>query len=250
MALSLRHRTASAHTASAHTASPGTGEHGEPAEAPATGAVRTVPAVHRIGAVIVAAVLAVFGVLGLVDGLDYSSTDGERILGLSSNGLLSTLSLVTAAVLVAAALRGHRTASTVMMAVGALFLVCALANLAVLETGWNVLAFSMANVVFSICAGLVLLTLGAYGRVSGNLPDDSPYRADRPATDADDGTGPQLPTTPAEVEAERATRDAELAVVDHRATPEQERRVTAMARVRTRAHRRRVWMEMDGRALR
>ncbi|MGY2079129.1 DUF4383 domain-containing protein [Modestobacter sp. SYSU DS0657] len=208
------------------------------------------PAVHRIGAVVVAAVLAVFGVLGLVDGLDYFSTDGERILGLSSNGLLSTISLVTAAVLVAAALHSSRTASTVMIVVGALFLVSALVNMALLETDWNFLAFSMANVIFSICAGLVLLILGAYGRVSGNLPADSPYRADRPATDEDDGTGQELPTSPAEAEAERAMRDAELAVVEHRATPEQQRRVTAMAQVRTRADRRRVWMEMDGRALR
>ncbi|MQA34818.1 DUF4383 domain-containing protein [Modestobacter roseus] len=239
MALSLRHRPSA----------PQTGDH-PGAEPPATGAARVVPAVHRIGAVVVALVIATFGVLGLLDGLAYFSTDGERILGLSSNGLLSTISLVTAAVLVAAALHSHRTASTVMIAVGTLFLVSALANLAVLETDWNFLAFSMANVIFSICAGLVLLTLGAYGRVSGNLPADSPYRADRPDTDEDDDTDQGLPTTPAEVAAERAMRDAELAVVEHRATPEQQRRVAAMAQVRTRADRRRVWMEMDGRALR
>ncbi|MGY1839904.1 MULTISPECIES: DUF4383 domain-containing protein [unclassified Modestobacter] len=240
MALSLRHRHSS----------PRTGEHTEPTEPPATGAARVVPAVHRIGAVVVAGVLATFGVLGLVDGLDYFSTDGERILGLSSNGLLSTISLVTAAVLIAAALHSSRTASTVMIAVGALFLVSALANLALLETDWNFLAFSMANVIFSIGAGLVLLTLGAYGRVSGNLPEDSPYRTDRPADDEVDDADQELPTSPAETAAERAMRDAELAVVEHRATPEQQRRVTAMAQVRTRADRRRVWMEMDGRALR
>src|SRR3954469_21028100 len=148
-----------------------------------------VPSVHRVGALVVAAVIAAFGVLGLVDGLDYFSTDGERIAGLSSNGLLSTISLVTAAVLVAAALRGSRVASTVMLVIGVLFLVSALANLAVLETGYNVLAFSMANVIFSICAGLVLLTLGAYGRVSGNLPADSPYR--RGGGAATPGTHPQ-----------------------------------------------------------
>ncbi|OMQ15363.1 hypothetical protein A7K94_0210055, partial [Modestobacter sp. VKM Ac-2676] len=236
MALSLRHRHSS----------PSTGEHTEPTEPPATGAARVVPAVHRIGAVVVAGVLATFGVLGLVDGLAYFSTDGERILGLSSNGLLSTISLVTAAVLIAAALHSSRTASTVMIVVGALFLVSALANMAVLETDWNLLAFSMANVIFSIVAGLVLLTLGAYGRVSGNLPEDSPYRTDRSADDEVDDADQELPTSPAETAAERAMRDAELAVVEHRATPEQQRRVTAMAQVRTRADRRRVWMEMDG----
>ncbi|WP_138733315.1 DUF4383 domain-containing protein [Modestobacter excelsi] len=204
-----------------------------------------VPAVHRTGAVVVAAVIAAFGVLGLVNGLAYFSTDGQRVAGLSSNGLLSTISLVTAAVLVAAALRGSRVASTTMLVIGVLFLVSALANLAVLETDLNILAFSMANVIFSIVAGLVLLTLGAYGRVSGNLPVDSPYRAGGDGVPDDDDTSQQLPETPAERAAERAMRNAELAVVERRATPDQQRRVAAMAEVRTRADRRAVWMSFD-----
>jgi hypothetical protein len=204
-----------------------------------------VPAVHRIGAVVVAAVIAAFGVLGLVNGLAYFSTDGQRVAGLSSNGLLSTISLVTALVLVVAAFRGSRVASTTMLVIGVLFLVSALANLAVLETDLNFLAFSMANVIFSIVAGLVLLTLGAYGRVSGNLPPDSPYRAEGSSVPDDQDISQQLPETPAERAAERAMRDAELAVIEHRATPDQQRRVTAMAEVRTRADRRAVWMSFD-----
>jgi hypothetical protein len=205
-----------------------------------------VPAVHRIGAIVVAAVIAAFGVLGLVDGLAYFSTDGERIAGLSSNGLLSTISLLTAAVLVAAALHSSRVASTTMLVIGVLFLVSALANLAVLETEVNFLAFSMANVIFSIVAGLVLLTLGAYGRVSGNLPADSPYRAEgADGVPDDDATSQQLPETPAQRAAERAMREAEVAVIEHRATADQQRRVEAMAQVRTRADRRDVWMSFD-----
>jgi hypothetical protein len=205
-----------------------------------------VPAVHPIGAIVVAAVIAAFGVLGLIDGLAYFSTDGERIAGLSSNGLLSTISLLTAAVLVAAALRGSRVASTTMLVIGVLFLVSALANLAVLETEVNFLAFSMANVIFSIVAGLVLLTLGAYGRVSGNLPADSPYRAEgADGVPDDDATSQQLPETPAQRAAERAMREAEVAVIEHRATADQQRRVEAMAQVRTRADRRDVWMSFD-----
>ena len=201
-----------------------------------------VPVVHRIGALAVAAVIATFGVLGLLDGLPFFSTDGSRVLGLSSNGLLSVISLVTAAVLVAAVLRGPRVTSTVMIVVGSLFLLSALANLAVLRTDWNFLAFRFPNVVFSVVAGLVLLLLGAYGRVSGNLPSDSPYA--RPQSDApplvDDS-----PSTPAEYAAERAMREAEVAVVQHTATADQERRVAAMAKVSPRAERRRVWMSYD-----
>jgi hypothetical protein len=204
----------------------------------------TVVAVQRGGALVVAAVLLVFGVLGFAGGLDYFSTEGEPILGMPSNGLLSTISVVTAAVLVIAAARSARTVSTVMIGVGTAFLLSALVNLAVLETDWNLLAFSMANVVFSLAAGLVLLTLGAYGRITGNVPADSPYHRPHPSgMDAD--VDQQLPRTGVELAAESAMREAELAVVEHRATPDQQRRVAAMARVRTRADRRDVWMSFD-----
>jgi hypothetical protein len=110
----------------------------------------------------------------------------------------------------------------------------------VLRTGLNLLAFEMSNVAFSAVAGLVLLVLGAYGRVSGNLPPDSPYAAhgEPPAPEPS-----EAPSTPAEFAAERAMRDAEIAVVQHVATADQHRRVVAMARVTGRADRRRVWME-------
>jgi hypothetical protein len=205
-----------------------------------------VPAVHRVGAVAVALALLGFGVLGFAGGLDFFSTSGEPILGLSSNGLLSTVSVITAAVLLVAALRGHRVASTVMIVVGSLFLVSALANLAVLRTGLNVLAFEFSNVVFSVVAGLLLLLLGAYGRVTGNLPPDSPYA--HPEVRDEDDEPESFPTTRAERAAEAAMRDAEVAVVNHVATAEQRRRVAAMAQVRTRGDRRDVWMAFDAAA--
>src|SRR4051794_23963685 len=102
--------------------------------------------VQRLGAVAVALVIAVFGLLGFIGGLGFFSTEGEPILGLSSNGLLSTISVVTAAVLLVAAARSPRVASTVMIVVGTLFLVSALANLAVLRTPYNILAFEWSNV--------------------------------------------------------------------------------------------------------
>ena len=49
----------------------------------------------------------------------------------------------------------------------------------------------------------------------------------------------------AEFAAEEAMREAEVAVVNHVATAEQRRRVAAMAQVRSRGDRRRVWMELD-----
>ncbi|MGY1632570.1 DUF4383 domain-containing protein [Geodermatophilus sp. SYSU D01186] len=206
-------------------------------------------AVQRTGAVVVALFLLVFGILGFAGGLDFFSTDGERILGLSSNGLLSTISVVVAVVLLVAAARSPRTASTVMIVVGVLFLLSGLVNLAVLRTSFNILAFEFENVAFSFVVGLLLLVLGAYGRIGGHLPEDSPYAHPHPMEDVVD----EHPSTPEEFAAERAMRDAEVAVVQRVATDDQRRRVEAMARVHTRADRRRVWMSFDepgGRELR
>src|SRR4051812_12123165 len=72
-------------------------------------------AVQRSGAVSVGLVLLVFGLLGATSGVPFLTTHGQRILGLSSNGLLSALSLVVAGILLGAALLGPRVASTVMI---------------------------------------------------------------------------------------------------------------------------------------
>ncbi len=198
--------------------------------------------VQRIGAICVGAFLLVFGLIGLAGGLGFFSTEGERILGLSSNGLLSAISIVVGLVLIGAAFLGPRVASTVMAVLGCLFLLSALANLAVLNTDLNLLAFEMRNVLFSIGVGLLLLVLGAYGRVSGNLPADSPYAHER----AEDPRPPEsYPHTPEEFAAEAAMREAEIAVSQHAGTEDQRRRVEAMAAVHTHGDRRRIWMEFD-----
>ena len=195
-------------------------------------------AVQRIGAVVVGLILLVFGLLGLTSGVPFLSIQGRPLMGLSSNGLLSVLSVVVAGVLIGAALRSPRVASTVMIVLGVLFLTSALVNMSLLRTGLNLLAFRMSNVIFSIGVGLVLLLLGAYGRISGHLPADSPYaHPHERVLDA-----PEVPATPDEVAAEAAMRQAEIAVVEHRATEDQRRRVDAMAAVHTRAERREVWM--------
>jgi hypothetical protein len=200
--------------------------------------------VHRLGAVVTAAVLATFGGVGLAGGLAFFSTHGRPVLGLSSNGLLSAASLATAAVLLAAAVRGGRPASTVAIVIGALFLVSAFVNLAVLGTGLNLLAFRLPNVFFSVGAGLVLLLLGAYGRLSGGLPDDNPYRPPY-ATEAVALPRQPIPSSAAELAVDRAMAAAEVAVVQGAATPDQARRVAAISGQRTHEDRRRAWMRHD-----
>ena len=222
--------------------------------------------VHRVAAVAVALVIGVFGVLGIVGGLGFFDTGGADVLGLSSNGLLSTVSIVTALVLVAAAVRGGRVASTTMLVIGVLFLVSAFANLALLETPLNLLAFRLPNVFFSIGAGLVLLVLGAYGRVSSRLPDDNPYsmdrragragRADRDGDGGDGGDGgadgpdgraldtadQPRPHSNAEHAADLEMADAARAIASGTASDEQRRRTEAMSSLRTQEDRRAAWM--------
>lgn len=199
-------------------------------------------AVQRAGAVLVALFLLVFGLLGFASDQAFLSTRGQSVLGMSSNGLLSTLSVVVAVVLLAAAVRSPRTASTVMLVLGPLFLLSAFVNGIVIGTRLNWLAFETSNVIFSVVVGLPMLLLGAYGRIGSRLPSDSPYAS----PDSDDADiVDERPSTPEEVAAEEAMREAEIAVVQHTATPEQYNRVQAMAQAHHRADRRRVWMELD-----
>ena len=159
-----------------------------------------------------------------------SRPTASAIAGLSSNGLLSTISVVTAAVLVAAALRGSRVASTVMLVIGVLFLR--------LRAGQPRRPGDRAEppglladqrLLLPRAPGWCCSLLGAYGRVSGNLPQDSPYA--RPGTTTPRTTPrPSYPSTPAEFAAEKAMRGRRARRRRaHRATADQQRRVAAMA---------------------
>ncbi|MCD2185549.1 DUF4383 domain-containing protein [Actinomycetospora soli] len=216
---------------------------------PSLTADHKVVVVHRVGAVIVALVIATFGVLGFVGGLGFFDTSGTPVLGLSSNGLLSTISIVTALVLVAAAFRGGRLSSTVMIVVGTLFLVSAFANLAVMATPYNLLAFRLPNVFFSIGAGLVLLILGSYGRVSAKLPADNPYRAsgdeDGERSADPEATLPSRPHTRAEMRADREMAEASRAAVSGTASADQRRRLAEIDALRTHEDRRERWMATE-----
>lgn len=202
--------------------------------------------VHRIGALLVAVTIAAFGLLGLAGGLGFFTTTSESVLGLSSNGLLSTVSLITAAVLVAAAVRSGRLVSTVMTVVGVLFLLSGFGHLFVIGSDYNVLAFELPNVFFSFGAGLFLLLLGTYGRVTARLPPDNPYYL---AAHEGDPTSPYPPEpgppTAEEAIVDEAMAQAERACAQGYGTVDQRVRVQAMSHVRTPEDRRRVWLSHD-----
>ncbi|CAM5611468.1 hypothetical protein SMICM304S_01079 [Streptomyces microflavus] len=95
--------------------------------------------------------------------------------GLSTNGLLSLISVVVGLVLIAGAVIGGNVASMVNMTVGSLFLLSGFVHIFILDKGANILDFGMSNVIFSFVMGLLILTFGMYGRVTGGLPHDNPY---------------------------------------------------------------------------
>ncbi|MHB9753998.1 DUF4383 domain-containing protein [Streptomyces sp. BYX5S] len=131
--------------------------------------------VYRTGAGLMGLVLLAFGILGLIDRIGFFDTRGDTVAGLSTNGALSVLSICVGLLLLVGMVIGGNFASTLNMTLGVLFIVSGFVNLALLDTGLNVLAFRIQNVLFSFVVGLLLMVFGMYGRVSGSLPHDNPY---------------------------------------------------------------------------
>jgi hypothetical protein len=144
--------------------------------------------VYRIGGGLVGIWLLVFGVLGFFGGLAFFDGEGGgRVAGLSTNAVLSTISVVVGLVLIAGAFVGGNVSAQLNFLIGVAFLLSGFANMCVMRTSFNILNFSMSNVIFSFVTGLVLLTFGLYGRVSGGLPPDNPYQRARHGMDPETG---------------------------------------------------------------
>lgn len=153
--------------------------------------------VYRIAAAFIGVWLLTFGMLGFFDQLSFFDTTGDKVAGLSTNVLLSAISVVVGLVLLGGAVVGGNTSAALNLVIGTLFLLSGLANLTLLRTSWNILNFRMSNVIFSFVTGLLLLTFGLYGRVTGGLPPDNPYYRSRHGLD---------PETGAVVDEEKAAR--------------------------------------------
>ena len=147
--------------------------------------------VYRYGAGLCGLFLVVFGILGLTGTHPgFLDTSGKEVIGLSSNGALSVLSLVAGGILILGAVIGGNTASNINMAMGVLFVLAGFVGLMVLDSSANRLAFHISNVIFSFVFGFVVLTFGMYGRVSSHLPQDNPYWKERHAKAAEQPNGP------------------------------------------------------------
>jgi len=214
--------------------------------------------VHRLGAVAVALILWAFAALGFASGTGFLTVHGAHALGMTGNGLLSTISVVVGAILVGAALRGGPAASTTCAVIGGLFVLSGLLNLIVLDGPYNFLAFTLPNIAFSLVVGIILLFVGLYGRASGGLPADNPYRRARGGSNAmtrvwhGESVAQEAPEDPDAAARHLAEitelADAEHAMAEGEATPEQEREVLADAAERSSRRRTLAWRraERDG----
>ncbi|MDI3405870.1 DUF4383 domain-containing protein [Streptomyces cavernicola] len=131
--------------------------------------------VYRVGAGLMGLVLLAFGILGLIDEVGFFDTRGDTVAGLNTNGTLSVLSICVGLLLFAGMVIGGNFASTLNMVLGVLFILSGFANLALLDSDLNFLAFRIQNVLFSFVVGILLMVFGMYGRVGSALPHDNPY---------------------------------------------------------------------------
>ena len=130
---------------------------------------------YRVGAGLMGLVLLAFGILGLIDKIGFFDTGGDTVAGLNTNGALSVLSICVGLLLFVGMVIGGNVASTLNMILGVLFILSGFVNLALLDTGFNFLAFRIQNVLFSFVVGVMLMFFGMYGRVGSALPHDNPY---------------------------------------------------------------------------
>jgi hypothetical protein len=205
-----------------------------------------VDVVHRISAAALGILLAVFAAGGFASGPPLFSTRGPSVLGMVTNGALSVLSVVAALVLVGAAVLGGRPASTMATAMGVVFLLSGIAHLGLINTQFNVLAFRLSNVFFSLGAGMLLTFLGLYGRVSGGLPPDNPYRRANPRRARRPAPDEQLADERSERDEEQdAMLRAEIAMGEGKATEEQQRLVRRELAQRRGAERQRAYRNQN-----
>jgi drug/metabolite transporter (DMT)-like permease len=117
--------------------------------------------VYRVTAGLVGAILAVFGLLGLL-------LSGD-ILKLPASSAFSVICLLAGLVLIGAAVVGRNVAAETNAWIGALLIVVGLVGLLSMgDPNSNFLDVSMADVTLLFVAGMLLLAAGFYGQVGAD----------------------------------------------------------------------------------
>lgn len=205
---------------------------------------------HRIGAIVIGLALCGFGAAGLA-GVG-SVFPGSGLGGGMGAGLLATIVVVFGVGLIAAAAVDGPTASTALVVLGAVFVIAGLLGLFALDRYLvGSLRVALAHVVFCLVAGSLCVSVGMYGRLTGQLPADNPYRLRGGGRNRlsqlwhDEDLTQTTPPGP-EAAARRLRRteelaEAEYAVAEGTATPEQTDQVMEDSARRAEERRNAAW---------
>ncbi len=109
----------------------------------------------------------VFGIAGILRtaGDSLFGRGETSALGLRTNPAFSILSVAAGAVILAGVVIGRNLDQFINYWGGILFLVIPTLMMLMLQTGGNVLNFSMATVIVSYVIGMLLFTAGLYGKI-------------------------------------------------------------------------------------
>ncbi|MEE6259534.1 DUF4383 domain-containing protein [Plantactinospora sonchi] len=123
--------------------------------------------VYRAIAGLVALYILAFGVFGLVEtaGDDLFSRGSHWVLGLRTNLAFSLVSVVFGLVVLFGTIHRGNLGHLMNLAAGVVFLLTGLVMMSVLQTGSNILNFSMSTVIVSLIFGLLFLATGLYDKV-------------------------------------------------------------------------------------
>lgn len=120
--------------------------------------------IYRALAALTGGYLIVFGVAGIIanSGQDFFATTGERVLGQGANLFWSIIALIIGAVVLVTAVLGRNLDTAADTYLGWALLVIGSYGLATARTDANFLGFTIATVVVTYLAGLVLIMAGLY----------------------------------------------------------------------------------------
>jgi predicted MFS family arabinose efflux permease len=95
----------------------------------------------------------------------FARHDLQSTLGLRANSAFAVLSIVAGVVIVAGAIIGGNLDRWINLVTGIIFMLAGIVMVALLNTSFNYLGFTVSTVVVSFVFGLFMFTAGLYGKV-------------------------------------------------------------------------------------